>query len=216
MKTIGLTSVGLVMAPSTGGGGNSGAPKGSYNLVSDLELTLDATNEQIAAALGEIVLAERKGDYAFVLIPSTAEAPTVIERSDRYEFDGTGWMYMYPIVVSQANWEQEDSGAPDFIKNKPVWLLSAVSQVLVEAVTSIRASFDGFAARFANLGETKAVCIDFENMPKICGQSLVVGGSGAPSVPPAFVGQRYHDTTNDKCYEAFHVTGATSDWKLLN
>ena len=38
----------------------------------------------------------------------------------------------------------------------------------------------------------------------------------APSVVPMFVGQRYHDTTNKKVYEAFAVTNSTVDWTLLN
>ena len=41
-------------------------------------------------------------------------------------------------------------------------------------------------------------------------------GRKEKKVVPQFVGQRYHDTTNSKCYEAFAVTGATSNWKLLN
>lgn len=87
---------------------------------------------------------------------------------------------------------------------------------VAQAFAQMQAEIDGLKAQLANLGETRAVCIDSENLPKVCGQSLVIEGSGAPSVVPMFVGQHYHDTTNSKCYEAFAVTNSTSNWKLLN
>lgn len=89
---------------------------------------------------------------------------------------------------------------------------AALAQALCDLDTRIK----GIMSRLENLGEVKAITIDSENLPKVCGQPLVVEGSGAPSVVPQFVGQRYHDTTNNKCYEAFAVTGATSNWKILN
>lgn len=87
---------------------------------------------------------------------------------------------------------------------------------LAQALCDLDTRIKGILSRFENLGEVKAITIDSENLPKVCGQPLVVEGSGAPSVVPQFVGQRYHDTTNNKCYEAFSVRGATSDWKILN
>ena len=87
---------------------------------------------------------------------------------------------------------------------------------VAQAFAQMQAEIDGLRAQLENLGETRAVCIDSENLPKVCGQPLVVEGAGAPSVVPMFVGQRYHDTTNSKCYEAFAVTNSTSNWKLLN
>ena len=88
--------------------------------------------------------------------------------------------------------------------------------VLAQLLCDLDARVKGIMARLENLGEVKAITIDSENLPKVCGQPLVVEGAGAPSVVPQFVGQRYHDITNNKCYEAFAVTGATSNWKLLN
>lgn len=88
--------------------------------------------------------------------------------------------------------------------------------VIAQAFADLQASIDGIKAQLVNLGETKAVCIDSADLPKVCGQPLVVTGSGAPSVVPMFVGQRYHDTTNKKVYEAMSVTNSTSDWTLLN
>ena len=90
--------------------------------------------------------------------------------------------------------------------------------VLAQAFAVLFAAIDGLMAQLENLGETKAVSIDFENSPKLCGRDMYLTGSGAPVSPnvPTMVGQEYLDVTNDKCYKAFSVTGSISDWKLLN
>ena len=90
--------------------------------------------------------------------------------------------------------------------------------VLAQAFAVLFAAIDGLKAQLDNLGETKAVSIDFENSPKLCGQDMYLTGSGAPVSPnvPTMVGQEYLDITNKKCYKAFSVTGSISDWVLLN
>ena len=90
--------------------------------------------------------------------------------------------------------------------------------VLAQAFAVLFAAIDGLEAQLENLGETKAVSIDFENSPKLCGRDMFLTGSGAPADPnvPTMVGQEYLDVTNKKCYKAFSVTGAISDWVLLN
>lgn len=90
--------------------------------------------------------------------------------------------------------------------------------VLAQAFAVLFAAIDGLKAQLDNLGETKAVSIDFENSPKLCGQDMYLTGSGAPVSPnvPTMIGQEYLDVTNKKCYKAFSVTGAISDWVLLN
>ena len=90
--------------------------------------------------------------------------------------------------------------------------------VLAQAFAVLFAAIDGLKAQLENLGETKAVSIDFENSPKLCGQDMFLMGDGAPASPnvPTMVGQEYLDVTNKKCYKAFSVTGAISDWVLLN
>ena len=90
--------------------------------------------------------------------------------------------------------------------------------VLAQAFAVLFAAIDGLKAQPDNLGETKAVSIDFENSPKLCGKDMFLTGSGAPADPnvPTMVGQEYLDVTNKKCYKAFSVTGAISDWVLLN
>lgn len=90
--------------------------------------------------------------------------------------------------------------------------------VLAQAFAVLFAAIDGLKAQLENLGETKAVSIDFENSPKLCGQDMFLTGDGAPVSPnvPTMIGQEYLDVTNKKCYKAFSVTGAISDWVLLN
>ena len=90
--------------------------------------------------------------------------------------------------------------------------------VLAQAFAVLFAAIDGLKEQLENLGETKAVSIDFENSPKLCGQDMYLTGDGAPASPnvPTMVGQEYLDVTNKKCYKAFSVTGAISDWVLLN
>jgi hypothetical protein len=90
--------------------------------------------------------------------------------------------------------------------------------VLAQAFAVLFAAIDGLMAQLENLGETKAVSIDFENSPKLCGQNMFLTGDGAPAAPnvPTMIGQEYLDVTNKKCYKAFSVTNSVSDWVLLN
>lgn len=90
--------------------------------------------------------------------------------------------------------------------------------VLAQAFAVLFAAIDGLKAQLENLGDTSAVSIDFENSPKLCGRDMYLTGDGAPADPnvPTMVGQEYLDVTNKKCYKAFSVTGAISDWVLLN
>ena len=91
-----------------------------------------------------------------------------------------------------------------------------VHRTLTEAINSLNGEVEALKEKMVNLGEAKAKCIDSEELPKVCGGDLVIIGDGAPSVTPKFVGQRYHDDTNRKVYEAFAVTNSVSDWVLLN
>lgn len=87
--------------------------RGSYNLVSDLSLNVDATAQQIATALSGAIVNADNNDYCFVQIPTSNATPTVIARVDRYKFDGTAWSFEYSLNNSgftAAQWEALNSG----------------------------------------------------------------------------------------------------------
>lgn len=87
--------------------------KGTYNLVSDLHLTVSATHAQIAAALDALSLGADNNDYAFVQVPNTDTAPTDIAKTERYKFNGENWAYEYDLNNSgftTAQWNAINSG----------------------------------------------------------------------------------------------------------
>ena len=90
--------------------------------------------------------------------------------------------------------------------------------VIAQAFAQLMGEIDGLKAQLDNLGETRAVCINSEDVPKVQNYPMIVYGAGAPSAPnvPAFIGQKYLDTTNKKEYTAFSVTNSVSDWVLMN
>lgn len=90
--------------------------------------------------------------------------------------------------------------------------------VIAQAFAQMLGEIEGLKAQLDNLGETRAVCINSEDMPKVQNYPIIVYGAGAPSAPnvPAFIGQKYLDTTNKKEYTAFSVTNSVSDWVLIN
>ena len=96
---------------------NTATYRGSYNLVSDLSLTVAATQQQIAAALAtkmtELSITPENNDYCFVQIPTADATPTEISRIDRYKYNGTAWLYEYSLNNSSftaAQWAAINSG----------------------------------------------------------------------------------------------------------
>lgn len=65
------------------------------------------------------------------------------------------------------------------------------------------------------LGDVHLTSLTIDDVYKICGQKPLIEGSGAPSDVADVIGQRYHDVTNKKVYEAFG-TSLISDWIILN
>lgn len=90
--------------------------------------------------------------------------------------------------------------------------------VIAQAFAQLVGEIAGLKAQLDNLGETRAVCINSEDVPKVQNYPMIIYGSGAPTAPnvPAFIGQKYLDTTNKKEYTAFSVTNSVSDWVLMN
>lgn len=90
--------------------------------------------------------------------------------------------------------------------------------VIAQAFAQMQAEIDGLKAQLNNLGETRAICINSEEVPQVQNVPMIVYGLGAPATPnvPSFIGQKYLDVTNKKEYTAFSVTNSISDWVLIN
>lgn len=87
--------------------------RGSYNLVTDLSLTISATHVQIAAALATAIQTADNNDYCYVQIPVADATPTSIEAVERYKHNGTAWEYEYALNNSgytAAQWAALNSG----------------------------------------------------------------------------------------------------------
>ena len=71
--------------------------KGSYNEVSDLQLTPSASRTDIATALAGTITGADNNDYAFVQIPTAVGTPNEIARVERYKFNGTAWAFEFEL-----------------------------------------------------------------------------------------------------------------------
>ena len=71
--------------------------KGSYNVVSDLNLEYNASRSQIATALASAISGENNNDYCYVQVPTSDATPTEIASVDRYKYNGTAWLYEYTL-----------------------------------------------------------------------------------------------------------------------
>ena len=88
--------------------------RGNYNLVSDLELTVSATEQQIVAALATAISTADNNDYCYVAVPTADDTPTEIARIDRYKHNGTAWALEYTLNNSgftAAEWAAIQSSA---------------------------------------------------------------------------------------------------------
>jgi hypothetical protein len=92
---------------------NTATFRGTFNLVSDLHLAIDATHDQIATVLAASIATADNNDYCYVQIPTSATTPTEIAKTERYKFNGTAWAYEYDLNNSgfTANqWAAINSG----------------------------------------------------------------------------------------------------------
>ena len=100
---------------------NTATFRGTYNLVSDLHLAVDATHAQIATVLASVISTADNNDYAFVQIPTSADTPTEIASTERYKFNGTAWAYEYTLNTSgftSAQWAAINSGITTLLVTK--------------------------------------------------------------------------------------------------
>ena len=87
--------------------------KGSYNEVSDLQLTPSASRTDIATALAGTITGADNNDYAFVQIPTAVGTPNEIARVERYKFNGTAWAFEFELNNSgftADQWAELNSG----------------------------------------------------------------------------------------------------------
>ena len=87
--------------------------RGTYNVVSDLSLSYNATHAQIQTALDSAISTADNNDYAFVQIPTSATS-TDIANVEKYKFNGTAWGFEYELNNSgftAAQWAAINSGA---------------------------------------------------------------------------------------------------------
>ena len=118
--------------------------RGTYNLVSDLNLTVSATHAQIGAALAGAVSDEDNNDYAFVQVPTSDATPTQIAKTERYKFNGTAWEYEYDLNNSgytDDQWAAINSGITAALVSK----LSALP-TNTELTTALGLLTDGIAS----------------------------------------------------------------------
>lgn len=73
--------------------------RGTYNAVSDLGLTYQATHAQIEAALDALGLTADNNDFVFVQIPVSDQSQD-IAKTERFKFNGTNWLYEYDLNTS--------------------------------------------------------------------------------------------------------------------
>ena len=127
--------------------------KGTYNLVSDLHLTVDATHAQIEAALDALSLDADNNDYCFVQVPNTDTAPTEIKKTERYKFNGTGWAYEYDLNNSgftSAQWNAINSGITTLLVSKLGALPTNSELVQALAAKQDKLTFDNAPAAGSN------------------------------------------------------------------
>lgn len=86
--------------------------RGTYNVVTDLHLAVDATHAQIEAALASVVATADNNDYCFVQTPVSSSSQD-IQKTSRYKFNGTAWVFEYDLNTSgftSAQWAAINSG----------------------------------------------------------------------------------------------------------
>ena len=77
---------------------SSASFQGSYNLVTDLHLSISATQSDIVTALVSAITGAGVSDYCYVQIPIADAAPTQLDHEERYKFNGTSWKYEFSVT----------------------------------------------------------------------------------------------------------------------
>lgn len=80
--------------------------KGTYNLINDLGLPIDATKIAIQNKLLTKISTADINDYCFVQIPTSAETPDEVAIIQRYKHTADSWVYEYDLNNSGYTAEQ--------------------------------------------------------------------------------------------------------------
>lgn len=80
--------------------------KGTYNLINDLKLPINATKTDIQNKLLTVVGTADINDYCFVQIPTSAETPNEVAIIQRYKHTTDSWIYEYDLNNSGYTAEQ--------------------------------------------------------------------------------------------------------------
>ena len=95
---------------------NTATFRGTYNVVSELGLTIEATDSQISEALtskmSQLSIQPTNNDYTFVSFPDPTNPPQST-KYDRYKYNGIVWEYEYTLNNSSFTsnqWNAINSG----------------------------------------------------------------------------------------------------------
>lgn len=175
--------------------------RGTYNVVTDLELAYDATHEQIVTKLGQVIATADNNDYAFVQVPVSATS-TDIRRTERYKFNGTVWGYEYDLNTSgftQAQWEA---------------INSAITAALVQKLSALPTAQELAAALLG-----KQDVLTFDNAPASGSSNPVKSGGVYTAVNDEKVARENADTGLGNSITAIEnviPSAATSSNKLVD
>ena len=204
---------------------SDGQPTGSYLHTA----TISGMKENGAAECGQLTLTVSGQTVSYTDTNSVATTDYVkyelavpvtgtVSLSNELTIEDWGLEELIGATGSAYVTIQYAQNYPDALAGLASVRFTIMLRVLVEAVAWLSARCEALEQGIDTFGDAKGKSIDTEELPMVCGYPLVVEGEGAPAAPqvPAFVGQRYHDTTNRKVYEAFAVTNSVNDWVLLN
>ena len=123
--------------------------RGAFNLVTDLHLTVSATQADIINALAATISGADNNDYCFVQIPVANDRPTEYARIERYKFNGTVWAFEYALNNSgftADQWNAINSGITSGLVSKLAALPSAADLTALFANIYTKSETNGVVA----------------------------------------------------------------------
>ena len=123
--------------------------RGAFNLVSDLHLTVSATQADIINALAATISGADNNDYCFVQIPVANDRPTEYARIERYKYNGTVWAFEYALNNSgftADQWNAINSGITSGLVAKLAALPSAADLTALFANIYTKSETNGVVA----------------------------------------------------------------------